>query len=165
MSLDAAGNYLFQLNDGVDNSEYRILKMHIIAQREFLGIAKNAFIEVVENIKDEEGNIVQETSSELDIYSEGCNKAEDYLFERTQVKDGVDSWIFLNRSNMAAHFEKIEGRTPIISMNRVFTAAISSLLENFTGTGAKVSLLNSNQAQEGKSERVSLASQLSKTSS
>jgi hypothetical protein len=165
MSLDLAGNYLFSMDDEVDLSEYRVIKMDIFAQREFLGIIRGAFIDVNEKGVDGQGGFKYEMTSQLDLYSSQCNDAQDYLFDRVSVKTGDNKWLQLSRANLIRHLDSIDGRTPIVSMNSIFTVAVGELLGNFTGTGVALNLNNSIHQRVVKSNVVNLATQLSKTSS
>jgi len=127
MSLDAAGNYIF--NAG--NKEYRVLRMNIFKQREF--------ITVIQDIFDEDGELI--------LYSEATNLAQDWIIPHIQYRKDEGGWDTLKMESLSFFLDRLD-RKPLDSLNDIFISCVGELLVNFTGTGVEVSLMNSNQKQE-----------------
>ena len=119
--VDQAGNYIFEL----DGEKYRVMKMNVFQQREYLGVIKDAFF------VDFDGN------STLNFYSVACNNAQDWLLPRI-YHNISGAYKALNSEYMdeyLAYIEKEKGVKPITTINSIFVKGVDALLENFTGSG------------------------------
>ena len=146
MSLDAAGNYLFE----VGGSQYRVMKMDVFKQRDFIGVMKKTFI------SDENGD------AQIELYSQSANDAQDYLFPLISVKDGADSWVALMPTALSNHLETLSGN-PLNAMNEIFSAVVGDLIENFTGTGEESRLQTSSLEQGSDSSKAGTLGPLAQT--
>ena len=125
---DAAGNYLFE----VGGRNYRIQKMNVFQQREFLGVIKPAL--------DQYGS--------PDLFSTASNAAQDWLFPRIYHEDGA-GWKPLALDYLPLYLQK-QTNKPLPLMNHIYITAVTVLFENFTGSGADQESANSDQ-QPGES--------------
>lgn len=145
-NLDAAGNYLFE----VAGQQYRVMKMDVFKQREFIGVMRKTFV------ADDNGDV------SMQLYSEDANAAQDYLFPFISVKDGVDSWSFLTPNGLTKHLDTLSSN-PLNAMNEIFSVVASELIENFTGTAEESRPRNSNQEPESDSRKTDTPGLLAQT--
>lgn len=149
MALDIAGNYIFD----IEGEEYRIMKMNIFQQREFLGVIKHSF------------NVVEDGSARLDLYSVESDKAQDWVLPRISHKSG-DKYTALSGVNLEVHLDemaKAHNTKPLIYMNSVFIKGVNELLENFTGSVEELTPQNSSQNAGESSENTNTQNLLSQT--
>lgn len=138
---DAAGNYLFDLA-GVN---YRIQKMNVFQQRDFLSVIKPAL----------------DQSGSPDLFSPASNQAQDWLFPRIYHEDGAN-WKPLALDYLPMYLQK-QSNKPLPLMNQIYITAVTVLFENFTVTGKDQESANSDQQPGESTDNSSTASPLTET--
>ena len=131
MSIDAAGNYLFE----VEGQQYRVMKMDYFQQCYLTGL--------IEKLDDP--------------FSVAGIAAQKDIFMHIQWKDGADSWVFLDEFNLTKMMSKTKGGSLRNGMKllEVITAGLS---EAFTDTGAENPQQNSSPQPEEKSMQANTGS-------
>lgn len=135
-TIDAAGNYVFELGQ----ETYRVQKMDVFKQREMIGLVQEA---MVTDIDPDTGK----SYTEIKFFSLGCNALQDWLFPRISRRHPDGKWSNLAHDKLDTYLESLGG-SKVENMNAIFTHVMHGLMENFTGTGHTVSLINSNHPSE-----------------
>ena len=148
--VDQAGNYIFEL----DGEKYRIMKMQYREQREFFkNVMKKAF----------HVNELGETA--LDLYSDGCDHAQDWLLARIYHKT-ESRYYPLSDEGLQQYLDFVGEKLnlkPVPAVNELFMAGVDALLENFTSTEKESTQVNSNHHVVEDSEVETSPNLLSKT--